>query len=155
MKTFVSNYSDVKTKNIGENTLIWQFVVILKGAVIGSNVNICSNCFIESDVKIGNNVTIKNGVNIYNGIHIEDNVFIGPNVTFTNDMFPRSKDHSKKVLKTIIKSGASVGAGSVILPGLTIGTNAMIGAGSLVSRDIPDYNLAYGNPVKIIREIKY
>ncbi len=153
MKTFISNYSDVKSQNIGENTLIWQFVVILEGAVIGSNVNICSNCFIESDVKIGNNVTIKNGVNIYNGIHIEDNVFIGPNVTFTNDVFPRSKDHSKRALKTIIKSGASIGAGSIILPGINIGENSMIGAGSLVSKNVPSSSLFYGNPAKFIKKI--
>lgn len=128
--------SDVQSKNIGENTNIWQFCVILKNAQIGANCNICSHVFIENDVKIGNNVTIKNGVQIWDGIEIEDNVFIGPNVTFCNDRYPKSGNKNFKLEKIIIKKGASIGANSTILPGVTIGENAMIAAGSIVTKNI-------------------
>ncbi len=128
--------SDVQSKNIGENTNIWQFCVILKNAEIGANCNICSHVFIENDVKIGNNVTIKNGVQIWDGIEIEDNVFIGPNVTFCNDRYPKSGNKNFKLEKIIIKKGASIGANSTILPGVTIGKNAMIAAGSIVTKNV-------------------
>lgn len=146
---FTHHLSDVQTTSIGHDTKIWQFCTILKDAVIGINVNICSNCFIENDVIIGNNTTIKNGVCIFNGAILEDNVFIGPNVTFTNDKNPRSKIYPRTFPKTYIKKGASVGAGTVILPGITIGENALIGAGSVVTKDIPDNSIAYGNPARI------
>lgn len=128
--------SDVQSKNIGENTNIWQFCVILKNAQIGANCNICSHVFIENDVKIGNNVTIKNGVQIWDGIEIEDNVFIGPNVTFCNDRYPKSGNKNFKLEKIIIKKGASIGANSTVLPGVTIGKNAMIAAGSIVTKNV-------------------
>ena len=128
--------SDVQSKNIGENTNIWQFCVILKNAQIGANCNICSHVFIENDVKIGNNVTIKNGVQIWDGIEIEDNVFIGPNVTFCNDRYPKSGIKNFELEKIIIKKGASIGANSTILPGVTIGENAMIAAGSIVTKNV-------------------
>lgn len=128
--------SDVQSKNIGGNTNIWQFCVILKNAQIGANCNICSHVFIENDVKIGNNVTIKNGVQIWDGIEIEDNVFIGPNVTFCNDRYPKSGNKNFKLEKIIIKKGASIGANSTILPGVTIGENAMIAAGSIVTKNV-------------------
>lgn len=128
--------SDVQSKNIGENTNIWQFCVILKNAQIGANCNICSHVFIENDVKIGNNVTIKNGVQIWDGIEIEDNVFIGPNVTFCNDRYPKSGNKNFKPEKIIIKKGASIGANSTILPGVTIGENAIIAAGSIVTKNV-------------------
>lgn len=128
--------SDVQSKNIGENTNIWQFCVILKNAEIGANCNICSHVFIENDVKIGNNVTIKNGVQIWDGIEIEDNVFIGPNVTFCNDRYPKSGNKNFKPEKIIIKKGASIGANSTVLPGVTIGENAMIAAGSIVTKNV-------------------
>nr|WP_086257391.1 acyltransferase [Campylobacter sp. RM9262] len=132
----IHNLSDVQSQNIGNNTNIWQFCVVLPGAIIGDNCNICSHCFIENDVKIGNNVTIKCGVQIWDGITIEDNVFIGPNVTFCNDLYPRSKKYPKEFAKTIIKKGASIGAGAVVLPGVTIGENAIIAAGSVITKDI-------------------
>ena len=128
--------SDVQSKNIGGNTNIWQFCVILKNAQIGANCNICSHVFIENDVKIGNNVTIKNGVQIWDGIEIEDNVFIGPNVTFCNDRYPKSGNKNFKLEKIIIKKGASIGANSTVLPGVTIGENAMIAAGSIVTKNV-------------------
>ena len=131
--------SDVQSKNIGANTKIWQFCVVLPNAVIGENCNICSHCFIENDVKIGNNVTIKCGVQVWDGILIEDEVFIGANVSFTNDKYPRSKVYPKEFLRTIIKNGASIGAGAVILPGVTIGEGALIGAGAVVNKDVPPF----------------
>lgn len=140
--------SNVLTKNIGENTLIWQFSVILPNAVIGSACNINCNCFIENDVIIGNNVTIKSGVQIWDGISIEDDVFIGPNVTFTNDLIPRSKKYPLEFKRIVIKKGASIGANATILPGIEIGEFAFIGAGSVVTKNIPPYTVWYGNPAK-------
>jgi acetyltransferase-like isoleucine patch superfamily enzyme len=145
--------AEVQTVQIGEDTLIWQYCVILKGARIGSKCNINFNVFIENDVKIGNNVTIKSGVQIWDGLRIENNVFIGPNVTFTNDKYPKSKQYPKQFTQTILKESASIGAGSVILCGITIGRNSLIGAGSVVTKNIPDNELWYGNPAKFIRKI--
>lgn len=149
----IHSLSDVQSDKIGNNTTIWQFVVILPKAEIGTNCNISSHCFIENDVRIGNNVTIKNGVYIWDGITISDDVFIGPNVTFTNDKYPRSKQYPPSFQKTFIKNGASIGAGSVILGGITIGINAMIGAGSVVTKNVPDNELWVGNPAKFIKKI--
>lgn len=128
--------SDVQSCQIGEHTTIWQYCVILPRAIIGNNCNICAHVFIENDVKIGDNVTVKCGVYLWDGIVIEDNVQIGPNVTFTNDKYPRAKQ--KFVLqRTLIKKNASIGAGTVILGGITIGENALIAAGSVVTKDVP------------------
>ena len=136
------------------NTKIWKFVVILEGAKIGTNVNVCANCFIENDVIIGNNVTIKNGVYLWDGIELEDKVFIGPNVTFTNDKYPRSKQYPNYFQKTILKQGCSIGAASVILGGITIGQNSMIAAGSIVTKNVPSDELWMGSPAKFIRKIE-
>ena len=125
--------SDVHSRNIGKDTLVWQYVVILEGARIGSNCNICSHVFIENQCIIGNNVTIKNNVMVFDGVTIEDDGFIGPSVTFTNDMLPRSRRSGKtthEVVPTKIGVGASIGANTAILCGVTIGNYAMIGAGS-------------------------
>lgn len=144
--------SDVQASNIPESTRIWQYVVILEKAVIGENCNICSQCFIENNVKIGNNVTVKNGVYLWDGITIEDNVQIGPNVTFTNDKYPRAKQPFE-IQRTTVKKGASIGAASTILGGVTIGEHAMIGAGSVVTKDIPANELWVGNPAKFVKVI--
>jgi len=140
--------SDIQSINIGEGTLIWQFCVVLKKAQIGKNCNINCNVFIENDVIIGDNVTIKPGVQIWDGVTIEDNVFVGPNVTFTNDLIPRSKIYPEKFEKTIIRRGASIGANSTIIAGIEIGENSLIGAGSVVTKNVPPYSVWFGNPAK-------
>ena len=150
----IHQLADVQSTNIDINTTIWQYVVVLKNAVIGKNCNICSHCFIENDVTIGDNVTVKCGVYLWDGIEVENNVFIGPNVTFTNDKYPRSKKYPEKFQKTIVKDGASIGAGCVVLGGITIGRKAMIGAGSVVTKDVPDGELWFGNPAKFVKKIE-
>lgn len=151
---YIHPLSDVQTSKIGEGTRIWQFSVVLKNAQIGRDCNICAHTLIESDVTIGDNVTIKSGVYIWDGTRISNNVFIGPNVTFTNDKMPRSKVYPDEFLKIIINEHASIGANATLLPGITIGKSAMIGAGSVVTKDVPDYAIVVGNPAKIIRYIE-
>ena len=150
----IHELTDCKSKNIGNNTNIWQYCVIFPEAKIGDNCNICAHVLIENDVTVGNNVTVKSGVQLWDGVTVEDNVFIGPNVTFTNDFFPRSKLHPKEYAKTIIKKGASIGANSTIVCGHTIGENAMIGAGSVVTHDVPAGEIWYGNPARFVRKIE-
>lgn len=145
-KHFIHPTSEVQTKHIGEGTVIWQYCVVLGDAVIGKNCNLNFNVFVENDVIIGDNVTIKSGVQLWDGLRIEDNVFISPNVTFTNDFTPRSKQYPVKFLNTTVKEGASIGANSTIIGGVSIGKYAMIGAGSVVTKNVPDFSLWYGNP---------
>lgn len=147
--------ADCMNPNVPESTNIWQFCVVLPHAQIGENCNICSHCFIENDVVIGNNVTIKCGVQVWDGITLEDDVMVGSNVTFTNDMYPKSKNEDWKLLRTKVCKGASIGAGAVILPGLTIGEGAMIGAGSVVTKDVPAGELWIGNPARFMRKIDF
>lgn len=138
--------ADVQSKNIGETTFIWQFCVVLKGAIIGSNCNINCNVFIENDVVIGDNVTIKSGVQLWDGTKVEDNVFIGPNVTFTNNLYPRSKVYPQKHTGPVLRKGASIGANSTIMGGIEIGDFSLIGAGSVVTKNVPPFTVWYGNP---------
>lgn len=134
------------SSDIGEQTKIWQFCIIFPKAKIGANCNICANVLIENDVVIGDNVTIKSGVQVWDGVKIEDDVFIGPNVTFTNDLIPRSKHYHDGFAKTIISKGASIGANSTVIAGIIIGEYSFIGAGSVVTKDIPANTIWYGNP---------
>jgi acetyltransferase-like isoleucine patch superfamily enzyme len=151
-KYFVAKYSICDSINIGDGTRIWSFTHILKGAKIGEMCNIGENVFIENSVLIGNRVTIKNGVQIWDGIQIEDNVFIGPNVTFTNDRYPISNNLNYKLEETLVKKGASIGANATILPGIKIGCNALVGAGAVVTVNVPDDSVVVGNPARIIKK---
>lgn len=151
----IHKFSDVQTQNIGTGTRVWQFSVILPGAVIGSDCNICAHTLIENDVILGNRVTVKSGVYIWDGINIEDDVFIGPNVTFTNDKHPRSKQYPVEFLRTYIQRGVSIGANATILPGITLGEGCTVGAGAVVTKNVEAYSIVIGNPaIKITKEIK-
>ena len=144
----IHKLADVRSKNVGEGTNIWQFSVVLKNAVIGKNCNISASVFVENDVVIGNNVTIKSGVQLWDGIKIEDNVFIGPNVTFINDLYPRSKNYPERFLKTCLKKGTSIGANSTIVGGITLSEFSMIGASSLINKNVGPHEIWYGNPAR-------
>ncbi len=146
--------ADVQSPHVGPNTRIWQFVVILRGARIGADCNICSHVLIENDVIVGDRVTVKSGVQVWDGLRIEDDVFIGPNVTFTNDPFPRSKQYPAAFAATTVKAGASIGGGATILPGITIGRYAMVGAGAVVTRSVPDGAVVVGNPARVVRFVE-
>lgn len=139
--------ADVQSSQIGEGTNVWQFAIILEGAVIGRGCNINSHTFIENDVILGDNVTVKCGVYIWDGIRIENEVFLGPNVVFTNDLRPRSKRRTP-FKSTVVRHGASLGANTTVLAGVTIGKYAMSGVGSVITRDVPDYALVYGVPAR-------
>jgi len=151
---FIHPLADVAECFIGDETRVWQFVVILEGAKIGQSCNICAQTLIESDVVVGDRVTIKSGVQLWDGTRIENDVFIGPNVTFTNDLFPRSKEYPDAFSGITIKRNASIGANATILPGVTVGEYAMVGAGAVVTNDIPARAVVVGNPAKIIRYIE-
>jgi acetyltransferase-like isoleucine patch superfamily enzyme len=146
----IHKLAEVQTENIGENTSVWQFSIILKNAIIGDFCNINCHVFIENDVVVGNNVTIKPGVQIWDGLRISNDVFIGPNVTFVNDKHPRSKQYPNQFLQTHILEKASIGANATILGGITIGKYAMVGAGSVVTKSVPNRALVIGNPSKIM-----
>lgn len=145
--------ADVRSPNIGKDTKVWQFSVIFENASIGKNCNICAHTLIENDVLIGNNVTIKSGVFLWDGTRVEDDVFIGPNATFTNDVMPRSKVYPAVFSGITLKKGASIGANATILPGITVGYKSMVGAGAVVTKDVPDYAVVVGNPATITRYI--
>lgn len=155
---FIHPASMVDTTQIGAGTRIWAFTHILKNVTIGTNCNIGEQCFVESGAKIGDNVTLKNGNMVWEGVTLEDGVFVGPAVVFTNDLYPRSprlpqvKERYSGhdwLVPTLVKHGASIGAGAIIIAGITIGEYAMIGAGSVVTKDVPSYALILGNPGRI------
>jgi len=147
--SFIHPLADVQSKQIGTGTRIWQFVIVLPGAQIGADCNLCSHCFIESDVVIGDRVTIKSGVQLWDGLRLGNDVFVGPNVSFTNDWFPRSRQIPEKFLTTTVENGVSVGAGATILPGVMIGRNAMVAAGAVVTKNVPPNAIVIGNPARI------
>ena len=144
--------ADVKSKSLGTGTKVWQFAVIMAGAKIGKNCNICAHTLIENDVIVGDRVTIKSGVYLWDGIRVGDDVHLGPNATFSNDLYPRSKQPFTYPL-TIIEDGASIGANATLLPGVRIGYRAIIGAGAVVTKDIPDHSVAIGNPAIVTRNL--
>ena len=147
--------ADCQNSNVPESSNVWQFCVVLPGAKIGERVNICSHCFIENDVKIGNDVTVKCGVQLWDGVELEDGVMVGSNVTFTNDRYPRSKNKDWTLLRTRVCKGATIGAGSTILPGITIGEKAFIAAGSVVTKDVPAGEIWMGSPAKFCRKVVF
>ena len=138
-----------ESTNIGNGTNVWAFTHILPGALIGDDCNICDHVFIENDVVVGNRVTVKSGVQLWDGLRIGNDVFIGPNATFTNDKNPRSKQRLEKFLQTSVHDGASIGANATVLPGVSIGRGAMVGAGAVVTQDVPPYAVVVGNPARI------
>ncbi len=140
----------VETSQVGAGTRVWAYAHILPGAAIGADCNICDQTFIENDVRIGDRVTVKCGVQVWDGITLEDDVFVGPNATFSNDPFPRSGQRPESYARTLVKRGASIGANATVLPGLTIGERAMVGAGSVVTRDVPPMAIVTGNPARIV-----
>jgi UDP-2-acetamido-3-amino-2,3-dideoxy-glucuronate N-acetyltransferase len=139
-----------ESEQVGDGTRVWAFAHVLEGAKIGRDCNICDHVFVENDVVVGDRVTIKCGVQLWDGLRVEDDVFIGPNATFTNDRFPRSKQYPAEFATTRIAHHASIGANATILPGLTIGQYAMVGAGSVVTRSVPPYAIVAGNPARIV-----
>jgi UDP-2-acetamido-3-amino-2,3-dideoxy-glucuronate N-acetyltransferase len=138
---------------VGDGTRIWAFAHVLGGARLGEDCNVCDHVFIENDVVVGDRVTIKSGVQLWDGLRVGDDVFIGPNVTFTNDPFPRSKAYHAKVPVTQVETGASIGANATVLPGVTIGARAMVGAGSVVTRDVPAGAIVVGNPARVVGDV--
>lgn len=134
---------------IGDNTKIWHQVQVRTGAKIGKNCIFGKSVFIDTNVSIGDNVKVQNFVSIYQGVNIEDDVFVGPHVCFTNDLLPRAANQDWELIETLVKKGASIGANSTIICGLTIGEHSMIGAGSLVSKDVPSFALVFGNPARL------
>ena len=139
----------VESEEIGKGTRIWAFVHVLKGAVIGKDCNIGDHCFVEGGVTIGDEVVIKNGVSIWEGVTIEDRVFVGPNVSFTNDRVPRAKVFRDEYDKLLVKEGTSIGANATIVGPRVIGRCAVVGAGAVVTKDVPDFGLVYGNPARL------
>ncbi|MFN3496092.1 MAG: acyltransferase [Hydrogenophaga sp.] len=149
---FIHALSDVQSTAIGAGTRVWQYVVILPGAQIGQDCNICSHSLIENDVVIGDRVTVKSGVQLWDGLRVADDVFIGPNVTFTNDKYPKSGNKEFECLQTWVEAGASIGAGATILPGIRICANAIVGAGAVVTRDVAPGTTVVGNPAHVMNK---
>lgn len=156
---FIHSSAICESHAVGDGTRLWAFSHVLNGAVVGRDCNIGDHVYIEGGARIGDRVVIKNQVMIWDGVTIEDDVFLGPGMIFTNDRYPRSRrmaDVSRRygrregwLSRTVVRHGASIGAGAVILPGLTIGRYASIGAGAVVTRDVSDHRLAVGNPARI------
>jgi UDP-2-acetamido-3-amino-2,3-dideoxy-glucuronate N-acetyltransferase len=141
----------VESDSVGEGTRVWAFAHVLPGAVIGRDCNICDHVFVENDVVVGDRVTVKCGVQLWDGVTLEDDVFVGPNATFTNDPFPRSRVRPEQFARTVVRAGASIGANATLLPGIEIGRGAMVGAGAVVTRDVPPGVVVTGNPARIRR----
>lgn len=147
---FVHPQALCESRTVGEETRIWAFAHVLPGALIGRDCNICDHVFIENDVVLGDRVTVKCGVQLWDGLRVADDVFIGPNATFSNDKYPKSKHYQAQVLQTHIGKGASIGGGATVLPGLRIGARAMVGAGAVVTHDVPPRAIVSGNPARIV-----
>lgn len=149
---FIHSHALVESEHIGSGTRVWAFAHVMPGAVIGRGCNICDHTYIDEDVIIGDRVTIKAGVYVIDGMRIADDVFIGPLASFTNDRFPRSRQPFQ-CEATMIGRGASIGASAVFLPGVCVGEGAMVGAGSVVTKDVPPFAVVVGNPARIVRTV--
>lgn len=147
---FIHPQALVETEDVGAGTRVWAFAHLLPGAAVGRDCNICDGVFIEGDVVVGDRVTVKCGVQLWNGVTLEDDAFIGPNATFTNDPFPRSREYPSSFPRTVVRRGASIGANATLLPGITIGERAMVGAGAVVTRDVPARAIVVGNPARVV-----
>jgi UDP-2-acetamido-3-amino-2,3-dideoxy-glucuronate N-acetyltransferase len=146
---FVHPHAICESQTVGTGTRVWAFAHVLPRAVIGRDCNICDHVFIENDVVLGDRVTVKSGVQLWDGLRVADDVFIGPNATFSNDKYPKSKHYDRPLLQTQIGRGASIGGGATILPGVRIGSRALVGAGSVVTHDVPVRAIVSGNPARI------
>ncbi len=146
---FVHEKAICESETIGAGTRIWAFSHVMSGARIGRDCNIGEHCFVENDVVIGDSCVIKNNIAVWDGVRMEDRVFLGPNVVLTNDLRPRAKAFSEKFIPTHFLDGASVGANATIVCGVTIGRWAMVGAGSVVTKNVPDFALVYGSPARL------
>lgn len=149
MSYFVHPNALCESTDVGVGTRVWAFAHVLPGARIGADCNICDGVFVENDVIVGDRVTVKCGVQLWDGVTLENDVFIGPNVTFTNDRMPRSKQYPEQFLRTRVEAGASIGANATILPGITVGRSAMVGAGAVVTRSVPPFAIVVGNPARL------
>jgi UDP-2-acetamido-3-amino-2,3-dideoxy-glucuronate N-acetyltransferase len=150
VSVFVHPQGICESTTVGDGTRVWAFAHVLPGARIGVDCNICDHVFIENDVVVGDRVTVKSGVQLWDGVRLADDVFVGPNVTFTNDAFPRSKVFPEEFVRTEIAYGASLGANATILPGVRVGRRAMVGAGAVVTKDVPPNAIVVGNPARIV-----
>lgn len=151
MAVLIHPTADVSDKaSIGDNTKIWNHAQVRENAVIGENCVISKNVYVDAGVCIGSNVKIQNNVNVYHGVTVEDDVFLGPSMTFTNDMYPRAFSTDWQVSPTVVRRGASIGAGAVIVCNTEIGEYAMVGSGSVVTRSVPAHALVVGNPARQI-----
>ena len=145
---FIHQKALVETESIGAGTRIWAFAHVQRDVIIGENCNIGGHAFVETGVRIGNNVTIKNGVCVWQHVHIADNVFLGPNVVLTNDLTPRSRSADWAPVETYIEEGVTIGANATVVCGITLGFRSLVGAGAVVTHDVPPHALVYGNPAK-------
>ena len=151
MDCYIHKLADCRASKVGPGTKVWQFAVILEGAEIGRECNVCAQTFIENDVIVGDNVTVKCGVQLWNGVRIGNNVCIGPNVTFCNDKYPRSGNKGFNCLRTIVEDDVSIGANATILPGVRLGKGCVVGAGAVVTKDVQSGVTVVGNPAKEMR----
>ena len=153
MSHFVHPQGLCESDQVGDRTRVWAFAHVMPSAVIGQDCNICDHVFVENDVVIGDRVTVKSGVQVWDGVRLEDDTFVGPNATFTNDPFPRSRHYHDSFPETRVCAGASIGGGAVLLPGITVGRRAMVGAGAVVTKDVPEGVVVVGNPARVIRHV--
>ena len=149
MGHFVHPQGICESCNVGNGTKVWAFAHVMPGAIIGEDCNISDHVFVENDVVLGDRVTVKCGVQLWDGLRVGSDVFIGPNATFTNDLFPKSRQRPSHFVRTTLEEGCSIGANATILPGVLIGRNAMVGAGAVVTRSVPPNAIVHGNPARI------